>query len=54
MNERVVIPGAGFDGWEPTARLSAAADYELDVPLSDRDDAFVVGFSKLDLTSCKP
>jgi sulfide:quinone oxidoreductase len=54
MNERVVIPGAGFDGLELSMMLSAAPGDEVNVPLIDRDDAFVIGFSKLSVTPCQP
>jgi sulfide:quinone oxidoreductase len=50
---RVVVLGAGFAGLELTTRLSAVAvnepELELDVVLIDRSDAFVFGFSKLDV-----
>jgi sulfide:quinone oxidoreductase len=50
---RVVVLGAGFAGLELTTRLSAVAvnepELELDVVLVDRSDAFVFGFSKLDV-----
>jgi sulfide:quinone oxidoreductase len=54
MNERVVILGAGFAGLELSTMLSAAPGDEVDVTLIDNDDAFVVGFSKLDVTLCQP
>jgi sulfide:quinone oxidoreductase len=49
MNERVVILGAGFGGLELSAMLSEAFGDDLDVTLIDKSDAFVFGFSKLDL-----
>jgi sulfide:quinone oxidoreductase len=49
MNERVVILGAGFGGLELSTMLSEAMGDELDVTLIDKNDAFVFGFSKLDL-----
>ncbi len=49
MNERVVILGAGFGGLELSTRLSEALGDALDVTLIDKSDAFVFGFSKLDL-----
>jgi sulfide:quinone oxidoreductase len=48
MSTKVVILGAGFGGLELSAMLSeSGADFE--VTLIDRNDAFVFGFSKLDL-----
>lgn len=49
MNERVVILGAGFGGLELSTILSEAMGDEIDVALIDKGDAFVFGFSKLDL-----
>jgi sulfide:quinone oxidoreductase len=46
---RIVILGAGFGGLELAARLSDAIGDELDCTLIDQGDAFVFGFSKLDL-----
>ena len=45
---RVVILGAGFGGLELATMLSSA-DGVLDVTLIDRSDAFVFGYSKLDV-----
>jgi sulfide:quinone oxidoreductase len=45
----VVILGAGFAGLELTTRLSEAFGDELDIVLIDQNDAFVFGFSKLDV-----
>jgi sulfide:quinone oxidoreductase len=45
---RVVILGAGFGGLELATMLSSA-DGELDVVLIDKGDAFVFGYSKLDV-----
>jgi sulfide:quinone oxidoreductase len=49
MNKRVVILGAGFGGLELSTRLSEALGDEVDVTLIDKNDAFVFGFSKLDV-----
>jgi sulfide:quinone oxidoreductase len=46
---RVVILGAGFGGLELATVLSDAAVGELDVTLIDQSDAFVFGYSKLDV-----
>lgn len=49
MNERVVILGAGFGGLELSTMLSEALGDAIDVTLVDKNDAFVFGFSKLDV-----
>jgi sulfide:quinone oxidoreductase len=49
MEARVVVLGAGFGGLELAALLSQALGDELDLTLIDRGDAFVFGFSKLDV-----
>ena len=46
---RVVVLGAGFGGLELTTRLSEEFGDDVDVVLIDRSDAFVFGFSKLDV-----
>jgi len=46
---RVVILGAGFGGLELATTLSEAGGDDIDVALIDRSDAFVFGYSKLDL-----
>lgn len=46
---RIVILGAGFGGLELSTRLSEALGDEVDVVLIDENDAFVFGFSKLDV-----
>ena len=46
---RVVVLGAGFGGLELSSRLSRALGDEVEVTLIDRSDAFVFGFSKLDV-----
>jgi sulfide:quinone oxidoreductase len=49
MSKRVVILGAGFGGLELSTTLSEALGDEVDVTLIDKSDAFVFGFSKLDV-----
>ncbi|HEX6487416.1 MAG TPA: FAD-dependent oxidoreductase [Candidatus Dormibacteraeota bacterium] len=46
---RVLVLGAGFGGLELSSRLARDLGEEVDVTLIDRNDAFVFGFSKLDL-----
>ena len=46
---RVLVLGAGFGGLEVATRLSEAIGDDVDVTLIDRTDAFVFGFSKLDV-----
>jgi sulfide:quinone oxidoreductase len=46
---RVVVLGAGFGGLELTTRLSAALGEAVDITLIDQAEAFVFGFSKLDV-----
>jgi sulfide:quinone oxidoreductase len=49
MPKRVLVLGAGFGGLELASALSEAFGDEIDVALIDRNDAFVFGFSKLDV-----
>lgn len=49
MVTRVVILGAGFGGLELSTRLSDDLGDEVQVTLIDQSDAFVFGFSKLDV-----
>jgi sulfide:quinone oxidoreductase len=49
MSERVVVLGAGFGGLELCTTLSEALGDQIDVTLIDKNDAFVFGFSKLDV-----
>jgi sulfide:quinone oxidoreductase len=49
MSERIVVLGAGFGGLELCSMLSETLGEEADVTLIDKSDAFVFGFSKLDL-----
>ncbi len=46
---RVVVLGAGFGGLELTTILSDAFGDAMDIVLIDKSDAFVFGFSKLDV-----
>ncbi|QDQ97532.1 NAD(P)/FAD-dependent oxidoreductase [Tomitella fengzijianii] len=46
---RVVVLGAGFGGLELAARLSEELGAAADVVLIDGADAFIMGFSKLDV-----
>jgi sulfide:quinone oxidoreductase len=46
---RILILGAGFGGLELSTELSAALGDAAEVTLIDKDDAFVFGYSKLDL-----
>jgi sulfide:quinone oxidoreductase len=46
---RVVILGAGFGGLELSSRLASEVPDDVDVTLIDQSDAFVFGFSKLDV-----
>jgi sulfide:quinone oxidoreductase len=46
---RVVILGAGFGGLELATTLSEELGDQVDVTLIDRNDAFVFGYSKLDI-----
>ena len=49
MSRKVLILGAGFGGLELRTMLSEALGDDVDVTLIDKGDAFVFGFSKLDL-----
>lgn len=46
---RVVVLGAGFGGLELATLLSESFDDGVDVTLIDKSDAFVFGYSKLDI-----
>jgi sulfide:quinone oxidoreductase len=47
--QKVVILGAGFAGLQLATRLSEDVPGDVDVTIIDQNDAFVFGFSKLDL-----
>jgi sulfide:quinone oxidoreductase len=49
VKKHVVILGAGFGGLELATRLSDALADRVSVTLIDQSDAFVFGFSKLDI-----
>jgi sulfide:quinone oxidoreductase len=49
MKTRVLILGAGFGGLELTTILSDEFGDDVDVTLIDKNDAFVFGYSKLDV-----
>ncbi|MGZ5333707.1 MAG: FAD-dependent oxidoreductase, partial [Solirubrobacterales bacterium] len=49
MTTRVVVLGAGFGGLELTTILSEALGDGAEVTLIDKNDAFVFGYSKLDV-----
>jgi len=49
MDERVVVLGAGFGGLELSTILSEELGERANVTLIDAGDAFVLGFSKLDV-----
>ncbi len=49
MSKHVLILGAGFGGLELSTMLSEVSGVEIEVTLIDKGDAFVFGFSKLDL-----
>jgi sulfide:quinone oxidoreductase len=49
MSKHVLVLGAGFGGLELSTMLAEGSGGEIEVTLIDRGDAFVFGFSKLDL-----
>jgi len=49
MPTSVLVLGAGFGGLELSTRLSEELGDEVEITLIDRADAFVFGFSKLDV-----
>src|SRR3954452_15919755 len=49
MSTRIVILGAGFGGLELSTMLSEELGDTVNVTLIDKSDAFVFGFSKLDV-----
>ncbi len=49
MSKRIVVLGAGFGGLELCTAMSEAVGEEVEVTLIDKADAFVFGFSKLDV-----
>ena len=49
MNNRVLVLGAGFGGLELSTILSETLGDQVRVTLIDKSDAFVLGYSKLDV-----
>ena len=49
MPMQVLVLGAGFGGLELATTLSEEAPGEVEVTLIDKGDAFVFGYSKLDV-----
>jgi sulfide:quinone oxidoreductase len=49
MSKRIVVLGAGFGGLELCTVMSEVVGEEIEVTLIDKADAFVFGFSKLDV-----
>jgi sulfide:quinone oxidoreductase len=49
MKTRIVVLGAGFGGLELTTILDDTLGETIDLTLIDKNDAFVFGFSKLDV-----
>jgi sulfide:quinone oxidoreductase len=49
MPPRVLVLGAGFGGLETATTLSEEFGEDIDVTVIDQRDAFIVGFSKLDV-----
>ena len=49
MGTRITILGAGFAGLELSTLLSEALGEQVQVTLIDQSDAFVFGYSKLDV-----
>ncbi len=49
MQSRIVVLGAGFGGLELATVLSETLGSDADVTLVDQNDAFVFGYSKLDV-----
>ena len=49
MSTRITVLGAGFGGMELSTILSESLGDKVQVTLIDKSDAFIFGFSKLDL-----
>ena len=49
MKLRVIVLGAGFGGLELSTMLSETLGEGLDLTLIDKNDSFILGFSKLDV-----
>lgn len=49
MKQRILVLGAGFGGLEVSTLLSERFGNKVEVTLIDRNDSFVLGYSKLDV-----
>ena len=49
MKSRVLVLGAGFGGMELSTLLSEAVGEQADVTVIEKGDAFVFGYSKIDV-----
>jgi sulfide:quinone oxidoreductase len=49
VQSRIIVLGAGFGGLELATGLSEALGNEVDITLIDENDAFIFGYSKLDV-----
>ena len=49
MSTRITVLGAGFGGMELSTILSESLGDKVQVTLIDKSDAFIFGFSKLDV-----
>ena len=49
MSSRILVLGAGFGGLELSTILSESLGDKAQVTLIDKSDAFIFGFSKLDV-----
>src|SRR5580700_6357412 len=49
MKRHVMVLGAGFGGLELVSRLSESVPDQVEITLIDKSDAFMFGFSKLDV-----
>ena len=49
MSARILVLGAGFGGLELTTLLSERLGARADITIIDKGDAFVFGYSKLDV-----
>lgn len=49
MKQRILILGAGFGGLDLSTMLSEKLGDDVEVTLIDKADAFIFGYSKLDV-----
>ena len=49
MSTRITVLGAGFGGLELSTILSESVGEKVQVTLIDKSDAFIFGYSKLDV-----